>query len=382
MLNKILKTTLVLLFVLLIYSIYRFYDKQYINNEKPIIEEAKEVEEINEENYEATLYAFGDALIHGAVYYDARNSDNTYDFKYIFENIAPLLKKCDLCYYNQETILGGDELGFSSYPTFNTPQAFGENMIDLGFNLISSANNHSLDKGERGILNSIAFFEDKDVVNEGIYKSKEDRDNIEVEEINGITYTFLSYTYGTNGILLPKGKEYLVNIYNEEMIKEDVGRANEISDVVIVAMHWGTEYSFNINEEQESYTKLLLDSGADIIIGNHPHVIEPIKWIDGKPVIYALGNMISAQDGTERLIGAIYGIKISKKVINNEKSIELSQIGSELIYTKYDPGYKNFKLYFLDEVDDSILNNHEEIYNDFSSILTKEDSNIKIGGLK
>ena len=351
------------------------------------VEESNKVEEVVEyipvaENYSAQLYMAGDALLHGAVYTDAKQADGTYDFSSMFENIAPIFQNCDLCYYNQETILGGTSLGLSSYPRFNSPQEFGDNMIDIGFNLVSTANNHSLDKDETGIINSLEYWSTKDVVTAGTYLSQEDRDTIEVHDVNGISYAFLAYTYGTNGLEPPKGKEYLVNVYNEEMLKNDVSKANELADVVIVSMHWGVEYTFEPTPEQEHMAHVLADAGADIVIGAHPHVIQPVEWIDDTIVYYSLGNMISAQDGTMKKIGMIGGVRIDKTVIDGKSTIEISQPKADLIYNYYDNGYKNIKLYLFSSLTDEILKDHETIYEDYKKIITKRDDTIRIGGFE
>ncbi|NLC96245.1 MAG: CapA family protein [Erysipelotrichaceae bacterium] len=334
------------------------------------------------ENYSIRLYMAGDALLHGAVYNDAKQDDGSYDFSYMFENIAPLMGNCDLCYYNQETILGGTSLGLSSYPRFNSPQEFGDNMIDLGFNLVSTANNHSLDKDEIGIINSLEYWSDKPVVTAGTYLSLEDRDEIMIYEKNGITFAFLAYTYGTNGLMAPKGKEYLVNVYTEDMLVNDISKVRDIADVVIVSMHWGVEYTFTPTKEQEYFAKVLADADVDIVIGSHPHVIQPIEWIDDTIIFYSLGNMISAQDTLNKRIGMIGAIKINKTVINGKSKIEISQPKADLIYTYYDNNIKNFKIYLFSQLDNSILNNYEKIYEEYSKIIVEREGQIRIGGLE
>lgn len=335
------------------------------------------------EVYTASLFLTGDGLLHGAVYKDAYQADGTYDFSGMLEYIEPICSKYDLEYYNQESILGGNELGFFSYPTFNSPHEFGDNMVDLGFNLVSTANNHSLDMGVTGITNSVNFWKSKEnVVMEGTYTSFEDQAANPIHEINGITYAFMSYTYGTNGLVVPEGKEYLVNYYpdHEEEILERVREMDDKVDVIIMAMHWGTEYSMDVNEEQESLAKALVEAGADIIIGNHPHVIEPVEWIGDRICFYAMGNFISAQDRTERLIGMIAGLDIVKTVTEQETTIEIQNVRTDLIYTFY-YNHGNFKLYPFEMLTDEILPNHAQLYEEFSQVIRKRDDSIVIGGV-
>ena len=333
-------------------------------------------------NYSVQLCMVGDALLHGAVYTDAKQADGTYDFSSMLENVAPIFGNCDLAYYNQETILGGTELGLSSYPRFNSPYEFGDNMVDIGFNLVSTANNHTLDKDEQGVINSLTYWKEKPVVTAGSYLSWEDRDKVNVYEKNGITYAFLAYTYGTNGLVAPLGKEYLVNVYNEKMVVDDVSKVKDMVDVVIVSMHWGQEYTFTPSQEQEHYARLLADAGASIIIGAHPLVIQPVEWIDDTIVFYSLGNFISAQDTLNKRIGMIGGVKINKTVVNGKSVVEITQPEADLIYTYYDGSIRNFKLYLFSQLSDDILSNHESIYEEYIKIITERDDQIRIGGLE
>ncbi|WP_258399823.1 CapA family protein [Helicobacter fennelliae] len=240
-----------------------------------------------------------------------------YDFDKMFVCIAPIIKHYDLTFYNQETILVGKELGLSSYPMFNSPQEFGDTMLKLGFNLIS-ANNHTLNKGERGVVSMLEYWHKQqtkylELYIAGSYQSFEDRNTPKIFEKNGITYAMLAYTYGINGIMLPLGKEYLVNVYTKQMLQSDIESIRPKVDLLIVSMHWGIEYEFAPSEEQKNIAKMLASLGVDLIIGNHPHVIQPIEWIDHTLVVYSLGNFISGQKGTNKRIGILASVKVEKK---------------------------------------------------------------------
>lgn len=334
------------------------------------------------ERYSLDLFMVGDALLHGAVNYAASTPEG-YDYSGMLDSLLPILSGYDLKYYNQETILGGDDLGISSYPRFNTPQAFGDYMIDdLGFNMVSLANNHALDMGEDGIQNSLAYWQQKKVFLAGCNESAQAEQMIDVYELNNISFAFLSYTYGTNGLVAPQGKEYLVNVYDEETLKNDVSKAKEMADVVIVSMHWGEEYQHDPSDEQQRLAKLIADSGADIIIGSHPHVIQPVVWIDDTIVYYSLGNLISAQDSLPSLIGMMGSVKITKSVIDGVVDIEISQPKADLLYTYYTNDYSFFKVYTFDELNEDILPDHEKIYQEYSAIIQKLDDSIIVGGIK
>ena len=308
-------------------------------------EEPKKEEKAQERKepkyYEAHLFMVGDALIHSAVYQDAKQADGTYDFKPMLELIKPISSQYNLVYYNQEPILGGTELVLSNYPRFNSPYEVGDAFIDAGFNMVSLATNHTMDKNEQGVINSVNYWsQHKDsVVYSGQWTSFESRENevSQIYEKNGIRYAFLSYTTWTNGLETPAGKEYLNNVYSDEKASADIAKVRDKADVIIVAMHWGVEYSLGVSYDQERIAKFLSEQGVQIIIGAHPHVVEPVEYInDGKTfVIYSLGNFISDQEGNERLTGLMMSLDIKKKVdIDDSVTVTVENPKAELIYTK------------------------------------------------
>ena len=286
-------------FVLLIGTSLYFFDrrKPTVNENQNNITENDEKEEKKPEEYHLRLGMIGDALYHPGCFKDGLQSDGTYNFDKQLVDILPLVKTYDLAYYNQETILGGKEFVLSGYPNFNSPQEVGDAFVKAGFNLVSLANNHSLDKGQKAILKSVEYWRGQTgVMTAGSYDSLEDKARSHIGEKNGITYAFFAYTYGTNGIPVPKGKEYLVNVFEEEKVKSDIQSVREQVDVVLVSMHWGTEYVHTPSAEQRKQAQFLTELGVDVIIGSHPHVIQPIEHIGKTVVIYSLGNFISAQD--------------------------------------------------------------------------------------
>ena len=329
----------------------------------------------------------GDALIHGTVWMDADIGGGQYDFRPIVENVGRLSEGYDLKYYNQETILGGVELGLHGYPTFNSPQEVGDAMVDMGFRLVSTANNHSLDQGLTGINRSCEYWRKQadayGVHMDGTYDSQQAHDALEVYEKNGITYTFLSWTYGCNGLMPPEGYEYIVNIYTDhvEELLERVKEADAVSDVVILAMHWGTEYSMEANEEQRQLAQMLSEAGADIIVGNHPHVIQPIEWVnDHKTIVYyAMGNMVSAQIEEPNLVGMVGGVTIRKITKGDEVTVTIEDPRADLIYTYYDVGYKNFKVIPMKELDDAHVPGAAALYEKYLVKINEYDDSIRVG---
>ena len=369
------------------------------NNQVNNVVQENEIEEPKEEKSSLSLVMVGDNLIHSSVYNQANRhaGGNGYDFKPIIEYIKPIVKTYDLAYYNQETILGGTELGLSDYPTFNSPYEAGDAMIDAGFNLVSLATNHTIDRGEKAALNSRNYWNNqKDVLAVGSYSSFEERDKVVIKEKNNITYTMLNYTYGTNGIPVPKGKEYLVNVWPavtgtpesnteyinyKEQVKKDIEAVRDKVDVLIVAMHWGVEYTHNPTAYEKDSAKFLADLGVDIIIGPHPNVIQPVEWIDDTIVFYSLGNFLSAQKNDQnynKMIGLMSSLTINKTKKGDDVTITIDNVDNDLIFNYYQ-GYRNFKVVpFSSEHIDDYLPTYKTVYNSYRDVVTKLDQNISV----
>lgn len=332
--------------------------------------------------YEASVFMVGDALIHSNVYEDARGTDGSYDFKPMLEQIKPISIKYDLKYYNQETILGGAELGYSNYPRFNSLTEVGDAFLDAGFNLVSLATNHTMDKGEAGVINSVNYWKSKEnVVYSGQWTSNEEREESHVYNINGISYAFFSYTTWTNGLETPAGKEYLNNVYSPEKAAADIAKVKDLVDVIIVAMHWGTEYSLGVSSQQTEIANYLSSLGVNLIIGSHPHVVEPVEYInDGKTfVIYSLGNFISDQIGIERLTGLMMEVTIKKVVdVDDTVTISIDSPKAELIYT-YSKYGSNFKVYPYYRLDNTLLPNYMSYYEYYKGIVSSRYSELVWG---
>ena len=394
--DKVLRIFIVL--IILIIGIYFGYNK-LLNNHNNISSDSKVNVDDNNHSTSISLIMAGDNLINDKLYNAAKKDDGSYDFKSMYSYIKDIVKNYDLAYYNQETILGGSEIGVSSYPAFNSPYEVGDATIDTGFNLVSLATNHTLDRGEKAIINSLNYWNNKsNVLTSGSYLSNNDRNKVNIKEVNNITYTMLNYTYGTNGIKVPEGKEYLVNIwpctgnnpdndtkYQEykEVVKKDILRVRDKVDLLIVAMHFGVEYTHVPTNYQIDMAEFLSSLGVDIIIGTHPHVIMPITYINDTLVIYSLGNFLSAQDTNNdynTTVGLLSSIKITKNIDkDNNSSIKLSDLNNELIYTTNKDGYKIIP--FSNPDIKEYLNDYERVYNKYANIVRSIDSSININSL-
>lgn len=415
--KKVVKFLLLLIIILGCYLIGYpiFKDKTNINNLK---EKVKEVvkEEPKDSIYTAKLIAGGDALIHNAVRYSAQKKDGSWDFNPQFDMIKDIINEYDIKFYNQESIIDGTDL----FPErtglfFNTPNSYGEAAINAGFNLISLANNHSMDSGKSGALGTSEYWkkmqENHNIIYDGITDSEEMRNNYDrlIGEANGIKYGFLAYTTSTNGNPVPKNMPYLVNVYSEDKVKKDIQELkNKDVDVIIVSMHWGIEYILEPNKDELKIANFLNSQDVDIIIGNHAHCIQPIDIITNETtgkkttVFYALGNLMSNQGllvnksssyGQKVIIGALGTLNITKTVSpDGTKKVEINDVGAELTYTySTTPGStlsttREYKIIPFSKMEDKYLtittseykNNLQKLYDDYSKVLTKYNDNIKV----
>lgn len=271
--------------------------------------------------------AIGDILIHDTVYEDAYEN-NSYDFKPMFRHVKNELLEPDLLLANQETILGGVELGLSSYPMFNSPVEVGEALLDAGVDIVSTANNHTLDKSEKGVMKSISNMEAAGLPYVGSFKNAQDQQELRILNKYGMKVCYLSYTYGTNGIPVPFGKDHLVNLIDRELMKSEINRAKSQSDVVVMSIHWGNEYQRFPTDDQKELAQFLVDEGVDIIFGHHPHVLQPMDWLtaaDGRKalVVYSLGNFLSGQMWDYKDIGGLATVEITKSITPDRTEIML-----------------------------------------------------------
>jgi len=330
--------------------------------------------------YSFSMIMAGDSLIHSAVYANAYNG-TTYDFTGMLSSIKPIVEKYDLAFINQETIIGGSNLGYSSYPRFNSPDQIGDALIDVGFDIFNLANNHTLDKGEAGMLYSLSYWDTKDVITVGMNASFEERDTIPIYEKNGITYAILGYTTVTNGLRVPTGKEYYLNIYDSERVATDIAKVRDKVDVVMVSMHYGTEYTHTPTFEQTEIANYLASLDVDIVIGHHPHVIQPITYIDDTLVIYSLGNFLSGQIGINKQIGMLASLEVHKVVDGDNIEVTIENVRGDLIYTHYNyynGRYSNYYVYPFNELNDNILSNYKTYEVEYGNIIGEYNSDILV----
>ncbi len=278
------------------------------------------------------ISAVGDLMCHGAQLEDARKSDGNYDFTHMFSLIKPFISKVDLAFGNFETVLAGADKKFTGYPTFNSPDEFAIAIKEAGFDVLTTANNHCLDRGFQGISRTIEVLEKLGFYRTGTFTNEEESNQILIINVKGIRLAVLAYTFGTNGINPPAGKQYCVAYINTPKMKEDIIGAKKLGvDKVIVCIHWGEEYQRYPNSNQKKIATELFETGADIIFGSHPHVIQPmeVKTVvdeNGKEkkvfIIYSMGNFISNQRKKYTDSGVIVRLRLIKNNKTGETIID------------------------------------------------------------
>ena len=373
---------LVVILIIIFATLCYFIIKEEPKTELKTVNESQEKKEPEVKEERLSLIMVGDALLHSSLYRDGYQN-GTYDFTSQLEFIKPEIQKHDLAFYNQESILGGTSIGLSDYPNFNSPQEFGDAMIDAGFNLVSLANNHTMDRGVTAIQNSCDYWKTKDVLTAGSYCSAEDAEEIKIKEKNGIKYTMLAYTYGTNGITVPSDKPYLVNLYSDELAKADIEKVRDKVDLLIVSMHWGAEYRSEPTDEQKREAEYLSNLGVDIIIGTHPHVIEPITYINDTLVIYSLGNFISAQSTNNdynTMVELMTSVDVVKTTKDGQSEIKLENLNNELLYNYYqkDSRWHNFKVIPFSQMNETYNSDYKRLYEKYSSVVRMYNPDIEI----
>ena len=307
--------------------------------------------------YKASMVAVGDILLHDTVFNDFRLEGDLFDFSPLLENVKSYIEPADFAFANQESNIGGIEIGLSSYPNFNSPYEIVRDLVGIGFNMFSRANNHTLDKGENGVILAESYWQTLNgIISAGSTDSQEKRDQIPVIEQNGIRLALLAYSYGFNGYRVPEDKPYLANEFSYEQAEQDIQKAKEVADVIVVSMHWGTEYQDTPNETQLEQAKWLADQGVNVILGEHPHVLQPVDILVGRDgnetlVAYSLGNFISGQTGLAKLVGGILKFDIIKTTIGDEVKIEISQPQLMPTYNYAENGTVNYQLVPLVESD-------------------------------
>ncbi len=365
--------------------------EEQIQEEKPDSPQEPPEEEKPTGTTSVKVSVVGDIMVHLNQLKAAKQSDGSYDFTQVFQDIKPYLEEADIAMGNLETTISTDEIGYTAYPRFRSPESLLSALKGAGFDVITTANNHSLDGVEFGVINTLDKLDEYGLLHTGTARSPEERDRILMIEKNDIKIAILAYTYGTNGMESVVDQEklsYMVNYLNDiSKIEEDVQRAkDEGAEFIITCTHWGDEYVRNPNQSQKDFADKLFAMGVDVIFGSHPHVIQPtekktITTHDGQEkevfVIYSLGNIVSNQRDRYRDSGLILNLEILKDY--DKETIGIGHI--DYIPTWVYRYTENNKLHyrilpvkdFLDDSFDAATNARiKEVWNETTSHLDNE----------
>ena len=341
------------------------------------VETEIEVVEPEPEKKKIRLMMLGDNLMHLSVVFSGNQPDGSRNYDMLFEPIKDYLALADIKITNQETIFGGNHLGFSGFPNFNSPTELGDSIAKAGFNVVLHATNHAADKGINGIYHTLNFWEKyPDILVTGIFKNANvENQDIGLLDMDGVTFAILNYTYSPNRAALPEDIQGHLGMLcdwdkNSGMIDlttlhpdvlTDIAKAKDMADVVIVCPHWGTEYTFIPSSYQQKFAKQMTEAGADLIIGTHPHVIQPVEWIrgtNGKEALcfYSLGNYVSSQYDPESMLEAMAWVTF--EVDEESVTILESETGAIPMVYQYKENNRFENVYFLDDYSEELARKH------------------------
>lgn len=333
-------------------------------------------------------------MCHSPQFEYAKVGKDSFDFTTVYRKVQKYLSSSDFTFGNLETVTAGKENGgYTGYPFFNTPASYITVLRDFGFDLLVTANNHSLDRSEKGILKTIDEINSRNLKYVGTYKSQRDRDSIRIFNIKGIKIAILAYSYGTNGNPIPKGKSYLINLIDYDLIQKDISKARSNgAELVLVHFHFGEEYKREPVQFQKEVVNKTIELGADIIIGGHPHVLQPVNFyktknakLDSGFVAYSMGNFFSNQQKRYTDAGMILTIKIKKDFTKN--NIEITEVNyiPTWVFKGSTSNGKEYVIMPSTNIPDTTINlskseteKMNQAFNDTRYIITKYTNNSKL----
>lgn len=324
-------------------------------------------EELQETEKKITLMMVGDNLLHPSVMKTGYQADGSRNYDHLFEPIQEYLEQADIKMINQETIFGGNDRGLMGFPYFNSPTEVGDAIAKAGVNVVLHASNHTADQEIEGLLHCIDFWKTyPEVLVTGMFEQPgEENQDIGLLEIEGVTFAILNYTYGPNLEVLPasiQGHLGMLCDWNEKTgaidfttihpdVLTDIQKAEELADVVIVCPHWGAEYVTKPTSYQEKFALQMTEAGADLILGTHPHVVQPVEWVESENgnralCYYSLGNYVSGQDNPLSMLEAMAWVTF---LVEEDGVVILEEeTGAIPMVCHYDTGPRNQKVYLLD----------------------------------
>lgn len=314
--------------------------------------------ETTSEPVTVSLIAYGDNLLHKGISEYSQQADGSYDFSYIYSDISDEASAADIAVVNEEVVLGGTDLGISGYPNFNAPHEVVDALSASGFDCMTLATNHVLDMGSDGVISMLNYIRTyyPDMVTTGAYLSEEEQDEIVIMEVSGVRIALLNYTYGLNG---HSSSVVYVNTLDEEQILADVEKAKEQADYIVVFPHWGEENQLTPTDEQRALAQTLADAGVDLIIGTHPHVVQPMEVLTGEAgnetiVYYSLGNLVSLQHEAANMLGGVAEVDMTFQ----DGELVLVDYDYSFVVTHWDENHVGTHVYNWEEYTPELANEH------------------------
>ena len=323
--------------------------------------EAAETPEIST----ASVIAVGDNLYHSKLYESGEYDSGVWNYDHIYTHVLDQIQAADVAMIDQETVFAPSHDAVSSYPSFATPQEVGDAIIKAGFNVVESATNHADDYGYDYLKNTLDFWSTNypDIPVLGIHATQEDADTVKTKEVNGIKIAFLDYTYGTNNSGLGDGYDYMLDIFDKDKITSMIQKAKQVSDCIIFVAHWGTEDETMPNEFEKQWAAFLMQQGVDVIIGGHPHVLQPYGQLSddqghSTTVFYSLGNFVSTQQELPELLEGMASFTIQKSTLNGKSTIQIlsPEVKPMVMHYNHDSG--EYGPYILDDYTEELAASH------------------------
>ena len=314
---------------------------------------------------ELKLIAVGDNLIHKEIFKSVRDSEGDYDFNPLYDPVRDAIQAADIRIVNQETVFTDKASEYSSFPIFATPVFVADSLVKAGFNVVTHASNHAFDKKRRGLEVTWDYWKTHypEVGVVGISGSREESNKVYIIERNGFKVAILNYTEKLNGHFVPpKDRFRIARLRKSEKrrIQERIAEARALADIVVVCPHWGCEYLYEPIRSQREWAAFFAQCGVDLVIGTHPHVVQPMETVtraDGKPMLvyYSLGNFISCQVKAGTALGGFAHVVFEK----DEQGVRLKEYGLEPLITHADEGFRNFRTYFLRDYTEALAGENQ-----------------------
>lgn len=348
-------------------------ERSFVTVETPVEWKLLEEELVMEVQPSVRLVMVGDMLMHLRVTQSGRMDDGTYNYDHIFEHVIGDIQAADLAIVNQEIILGGAELGYSGYPTFNTAYELGDAIANAGFDVVLHATNHTMDKGRAGLMNCLNYWSENhpDIKILGANKTQEEYDEVYIYEQEDIKIALLNYTYGLNGMPMPSDMPFAVDMMEEDKMSADIAKAEAEADFTVVCIHWGNEYQTYASNNQKMWCEFFLERGVDLIIGTHPHVIQPVEWYEDEEghkmlVYYSIGNFINSTADSGNGIGArVVGAMAEVEIIRDENGeVVIGDYGVTPLVTQIEAGPGNITTYKLEDYSQELADSNQMSWKD------------------